>query len=219
MAFNNYTPTRTTLLKLRQDLSFATLGYDLLDQKRNILVMELLNLVDQTVDYQNLVDEALKTAYISLEEAVLKMGKMQVFCLSSAVHIDATIDIGSRKIMGVSLPVVETNFQERFPYFSPLDTHFFIDNAIAHFKEALKLMGRFAELKISVVRLAGEVKKTIRKVNALEKIAIPEYRRAVQYIENRLEENERDAVILLKKIKERLEIKAMQGGAHERYHT
>ena len=80
-------------------------------------------------------------------------------------------------------------------------------------------MGRFAELKISVMRLAGEVKKTIRKVNALEKIAIPEYQRAVRYIENRLEENERDAVILLKKIKERLETKAKQGGEHERYHT
>lgn len=207
MAYNNYTPTRTTLLQLKQDLSFATLGFDLLDQKRNILVMELLNLVDQTVDYENLVDDALNTAYKSLEEAVLKMGKMQVFSLSSAIHIDANIDINSRKIMGVSLPVVETNFQERYPYFSPLDTHFYIDSSIIHFKEALKHMGRFAELKISVVRLAGEVKKTIRKVNALEKIAIPEYRQAVKFIENRLEENERDAVILLKKIKERLETK------------
>jgi len=219
MAYENYTPTRTTLLKLKQDLSFATLGYDLLDQKRNILVMELLNLVDQTVDYQTRVDEALETAYVSLEEAVLKMGKMKVFNLSSAVHIDADINIGSRKIMGVPLPVVNTDFQERSPYFSPLDTHYFIDNSIEHFKEALKVMGRFAELKISVMRLAGEVKKTIRKVNALEKIAIPEYRRAVKSIENRLEENERDAVILLKKIKERLEKKANQGGANERRHT
>ncbi|MBN1464745.1 V-type ATP synthase subunit D [candidate division KSB1 bacterium] len=215
MPFNAYTPTRTNLLRLKHDLSFANLGYDLLDQKRNILVMELLNLVDQTVDYQNLVDEALKTAYVSLEEAVLKMGKMKVFCLSSAVHIDADIKISARKIMGVSLPQVTTDFAERSPYFSPSGTHFFIDNSIVHFKEALKLMGRFAELKLSVMRLAREVKKTIRKVNALEKIAIPEYQRAVKFIENRLEENERDAVILLKKIKERLETKSSQGEAHE----
>ncbi len=219
MPHENYTPTRTTLLKLKQDLSFATLGYDLLDQKRNILVMELLNLVDQTVNYQTHVDEALQTAYESLEEAVLKMGKLKVFVLSSAIHIDADINIGSRKIMGVPLPVVDTDFYERPPYFSPLDTHYYIDNSIHNFKQALELMGRFAELKISVMRLAGEVKKTIRKVNALEKIAIPEYRRAVKSIENRLEENERDAVILLKKIKERLEKKANHGGAHERHHT
>lgn len=216
MLSNTYTPTRTTLLKLKQDLSFARLGYDLLDQKRNILVMELLNLVDQTVDYQHLVEEALKTAYSSLEEAVLKMGKMKVFYLASAVHIDANITLGARKIMGVSLPTVQTDFKERSPYFSPLDTHFYIDNSIEHFKEALNQMGRFAELKLSVMRLAREVKKTIRKVNALEKIAIPEYQRAVKLIEDRLEENERDAVILLKKIKERLETKSSQGEAHER---
>ncbi|MBN1541558.1 V-type ATP synthase subunit D [candidate division KSB1 bacterium] len=205
MALDTYTPTRTNLLKLKQALSFATLGHELLDQKRNILVMELLNLVDQTVDHQNRVDQALKTAYISLEEAVLKMGKMKVFYLSSAVHIDANITMGTRKIMGVSLPTVETDFKERSPYFSPSGTHFFIDSSIDHFKEALRVMGRFAELKVSVMRLAGEVKKTIRKVNALEKIAIPEYQRAVKVIQERLEENERDAVILLKKIKERLE--------------
>ena len=35
-------------------------------------------------------------------------------------------------------------------------------------------MGRFAELKVSIMRLAAEVRKTIRKVNALEKIAIPD---------------------------------------------
>ena len=219
MPFNTYNPTRTNLLKLKRDLSFANLGYELLDQKRNILVMELLNLVDQTVDYQNLVDDALKIAFVSLEEAVLKMGKMKVFCLSSAVNIDADSKIGSRKIMGVSLPVVETDFEDRSPYFSPSGTHYFIDNSIVHFKETLKVLGRFAELKVSVMRLAREVKKTIRKVNALEKIAIPEYQRAVKFIENRLEENERDAVILLKKIKERLEIQKSQGEAHERYHT
>lgn len=219
MAANTYTPTRTNLLKLKHDLSFATLGYDLLDKKRNILVMELLNLVDQTVDYQNHVDDALKTAFVSLEEAVLKMGKMKVYCLSSAVNIDVDIKLSSRKIMGVSLPVVATEFEERSPYFSPSGTHFFIDNSIVYFKEALKLMGRFAELKISVMRLAREVKKTIRKVNALEKIAIPEYQRAVKFIENRLEENERDAVILLKKIKERLESKSSRGEVHESYHT
>jgi V/A-type H+-transporting ATPase subunit D len=219
MPFNTYNPTRTNLLKLKRDLSFANLGYELLDQKRNILVMELLNLVDQTVDYQNLVDDALKIAFASLEEAVLKMGKMKVFCLSSAVNIEADSKIGSRKIMGVSLPVVETDFEDRSPYFSPSGTHYFIDNSIVHFKETLKVLGRFAELKVSVMRLAREVKKTIRKVNALEKIAIPEYQRAVKFIENRLEENERDAVILLKKIKERLEIQKSQGETHERYHT
>jgi len=49
--------------------------------------------------------------------------------------------------------------------------------------------------------------KTIRKVNALEKIAIPDLQDTVSYIQSRLEENERDMFVLMKMVKERLEVK------------
>ena len=79
------------------------------------------------------------------------------------------------------------------------------------FKEALKLLGKLSELKISVLRLANEVKKTIRKVNALEKIAIPDLKETVHYIQSRLEENERDMFTLMKLVKENLEHKKAAG--------
>ena len=88
-----------------------------------------------------------------------------------------------------------------------MGTSFWIDSSLEDFKSVLQVMGKLAELKISIMRLAREVKKTIRKVNALEKIAIPELRETVKYIENRLEENERDMIILLKMVKTRLEKK------------
>ena len=88
-----------------------------------------------------------------------------------------------------------------------MGTSFWIDSALEDYKSVLKVMGKLAELKISIMRLAREVKKTIRKVNALEKIAIPELKETVKYIENRLEENERDMIILLKMVKTRLEKK------------
>ncbi|MFW6208256.1 MAG: V-type ATP synthase subunit D, partial [Spirochaetota bacterium] len=74
-------------------------------------------------------------------------------------------------------------------------------------QQALEMMGRLAELKVSIMRLALEVKKTIRKVNALEKIAIPDLKETVAYINNRLEENERDMFVLMKMVKDRLEKK------------
>jgi len=91
---------------------------------------------------------------------------------------------------------------------------FWIDGALSFFKEVLKLLGKLAELKISVLQLANEVKKTIRKVNALEKIAIPDLKETVHYIESRLEENERDMFVLMKMVKENLEKKkaANDGG-------
>ncbi len=207
MAIQNYAPTKTNLLRLRGDLKFAQLGYELLDQKRNILIIELLNLVDQTADFQNRVEDALSQAYKTLEEAVLRMGKLKVKNLASSVNIKSEIKLGSRRVMGVSIPVVETDFQDNSPYFSLMGTNFWIDSSLDAFKSALKLLGRLAELKVSVLRLASEVRKTIRKVNALEKIAIPDLKDTVSYIENRLEENERDMFALMKMVKERLEKK------------
>ena len=58
------------------------------------------------------------------------------------------------------------------------------------FREALELMGRLAELKVSIMRLAREVKKTIRKVNSLEKIVIPDLRETVAFTRSRIEESE-----------------------------
>jgi len=194
-------------MKLNHELKFAHLGYDLLDQKRNILVNELLTLVDQAVEYEERVEKALADAYHALEEAVLNMGKLKVVNLASAVHIETIITIKERRVMGVFLPVVDTSFNEHSPFYSPHGTSFWIDSSLNEFKEALKVMGRLAELKISIIRLAKEVRKTIRKVNALEKIAIPELEETVNYIENRLEESERDMLILMKMVKKRLEKK------------
>jgi len=185
----------------------AELGHELLDQKRNILVVELLALVDQAADYQERVDKALGNAYRSLEQAVLRMGKLEVVSLASAINVSSEIKISQRRVMGVALPVVETEFREREPYYSPLGTSFWIDGSVSDFKAALQLMGRLAELKVSIMRLAQEVRKTIRKVNALEKIAIPDLRETVSYIQNRLEENERDMFVLMKMVGKRLEKK------------
>jgi V/A-type H+/Na+-transporting ATPase subunit D len=200
-------PTKTNLFKLRDELKFARQGFELLDQKRKILILELLNLVDQCVDFQSQVDEHLAEAFSSFENAVLQMGKLKVHNLAAAINISSALSISHRRVMGVMLPVVTTEFIEHPPYFSPRGTSFHIDSAQVAFKDALKMMGKLAELKISVLRLANEVHKTIRKVNALERIAIPDLRKSVKYIESRLEENERDMVILMKKVKQRLEAK------------
>jgi V/A-type H+-transporting ATPase subunit D len=200
----NLAPTKSNLLKLKEELSFAELGKDLLDQKRSILVTELLALVDQAVSYEKSVRQALAKAFETLEDAVLAIGKLQVLSLSGAVNMDSSIMLGQRKVMGVSLPVVETTFTDRAPYFSALGADFRVDLAVNGFREALGLMGRFAELKVSITRLAMETHKTIRKVNALEKIAIPELDETISHINGRLEESERDIFVLMKMVKDRL---------------
>lgn len=201
----NVAPTRSNLLKLTDELKFATLGHELLDQKRSILVVELLTLVDQAVEYQRRVDKALANAADSMQHTVMEMGRLRVANLFGAVTIDSSIELSDRKVMGVRLPRVETTFVERGPYFSPEGTTLSVEDTLSAYQEALRLMGRLAELKVSIMRLAREVKKTIRKVNALEKIVIPELQETLTYTRGRIEEAERESFMLMKQVKERLE--------------
>ncbi len=197
-------------MSLKQELQFAELGYELLDQKRNILVIELLGLVDQAEDAQKQAEDALKVAHETLQSTVLSMGKLKTARVAGAVHIDANIELTQRRVMGVRLPVVETSFEDHAPYYSTYRTSFRVDETVVRVREALELMGKLAELKVSIMRLAREVKRTIRKVNALEKIAIPELKETVKIIQERLEENERDTFVLMKMVKSRLEAKERQ---------
>lgn len=198
-------PTRSNLLKLNDELKFATLGRELLDQKRSILVVELLTLVDQAVDYQSRVDKALKLAQDSMQHTVMEMGRLKVANLFGAVTIDSNINLTERKVMGVRLPRVETSFTEGGPYFSPEGTTLSVEDTLRGYRDALAQMGRLAELKVSIMRLAREVKKTIRKVNALEKIVIPELKEAQAFTQSRIEEAERESFILMKLVKDRME--------------
>lgn len=192
-------------MKLKEDLAFSKLGYDLLDQKRSILVSELLTLVDQAVDYQNRVEKSLLDAEKALQDAIMHMGRLKIANLAGAVNITSSIDLKSRKVMGVTLPKVETSFEGEGPFFSPEGTSMLSEVALNKYREALELMGRMAELKVSIMRLAKEVKKTIRKVNALEKLVIPDKEETCKYLLSRIEEQERESFILLKVVKDRMQ--------------
>ncbi len=201
----NLAPTRSNLMKLEENLKFATLGYELLDQKRQILISELLALVDQAVDYQSRVDSSLEVAWDTLSKAIMEMGRLQVGNLCGSTNIEYSIEVSQRKVMGVAVPIVETTFKDKGPHFSQESSNIIAEQGIQHFSESLELMGRLAELKVSIMRLSLEVKKTIRKVNALDKISIPETKETIKYMKGRIEESERESFILLKSIKDRLE--------------
>lgn len=192
-------------MRLKDELAFASQGHELLDQKRSILVVELLTLVDQAVDYQTRVENALALASTSLQNTILHEGRLKTGNLASSIDITSAYQLSERKVMGVHLPKVKTDFVEHGPYFSPEGTTVLVEETISYYRDALKLMGRLAELKVSIMRLAREVKKTIRKVNSLEKIVIPDTKAALKDMSDRLEEADRESRILLKSVKDRLD--------------
>jgi V/A-type H+-transporting ATPase subunit D len=200
-------PTKTNMLRLKRDLSFAREGYELLEQKRQILVMELMSLMDKTADAQDKLEIELAEAYKALRHAVLSNGKGGVASVAPAVRIDSDITVSSRRVMGVHLPQVQVSITDHAPYFGPGETSFWVDESILRFKKVLEAMGKLAEMRISLMRLSQEVRKTMRRVNALEKISIPIHEETIKYIQDTLEESERGMFATLKLVKVRLEKK------------
>jgi V/A-type H+-transporting ATPase subunit D len=205
MARYEVAPTRTNLLNLKGDLELAGQGYELLEQKREILVVELKGLTARAMEAQKKVDEELAKAYAALKEAQLAQGNSGISFAARAVNVKTDISLKERRIMGVSIPSVSVKVDDNPPYYGPRATSVWTDEAVARFKNAIAAIGRLAESRISLVRLAREIQKTIRRVNALEKIFIPDYRETIKYIEDSLEEGEREAFFILKLVKGRLE--------------
>lgn len=200
----NIAATKTNLLKSKKLLSLTREGHDLLDEKRRILINELTSVVHIVDRLQREVDTALREAYSLVDKAIVVMGRKRLEELSFSVDIKTNLSISERKVMGVSLPIIDMNTRENPPYYSSHEVSFYVDEVMTRFKEILKLIAQLAEKKIALIRIAKEVQKTIRKVNALEKIYLPFYEDSVKYINDRLDEDAREAFSMLKLIKERI---------------
>jgi len=207
MARIKIVPTKSNLLRLKRDLVFAREGYELLEQKRQVLVSQLMPLVNEAIAAHEKMDADLRAAYEALQNAIISNGKNTVKSIARAVRITPDIQVHNLRVMGVMLPKVDTKISDDAPYYSAGSSSFWLDECILRFKQVATFMGRFAELRVSLLRLAKEGRKTQRRVNALEKIAIPEYTETIKFIADSLEENERGTFAALKLIKERLEKK------------
>lgn len=200
----NVVPTKSNLLNLKKDLAFAKEGYELLEEKKDILVAELMGLMDRTKSIQDQTEQELKKAYQTLTRAIVKMGRSSVSQVGLAVDLTSDISISYRSVMGVDIPLINVRFDDNPPYYSFTHTSFWLDETMMSFKEVLKLIAKLAADKIALLRIASQLKKTIHRVNALEKIYIPDYKDTVKDIESVLDEQERQMFFILKYVKDKL---------------
>lgn len=205
MARYEVAPTKTNLQRVKRDLGFANEGWELLDQKRKILVVELMGLIDRAVEAQEEVEKRLVVAYRALDEAMLRIGRRELSLISLGMHIRSDIKFSERRVMGVSIPKVRVEFDDKSPYVAAAESSVWVDEAVLRFREALKLIGQLAEARIALMRLSREVAKTVRRVNALEKVFIPDYNETLSYIVMSLEEMDREAFFVNKLVKDRLQ--------------
>ena len=200
-------PTKSNLLQLKRELDFAREGYDLLEEKRQVLVLEIMRHAEKAKQLEQEVQKRLERAHSLLTEAYLRSGKNALTSHALGVTAEHNVEVTHRRLMGISLPVISATQGELPPSLGAGMAVFAQGEASFAFKEALQSIGELAEIQATVLRLARELRKTQRRVNALEKIAIPDYSESIKYIEDTLEENERETFATLKLVKERLEKK------------
>lgn len=78
-----------------------------MDKKRNILIREMMELIDQAKDIQSQIDETFRTAYAALQKANMEIGIAFVDQISHTVPVEDSIRIKTRSVMGTEIPLVE----------------------------------------------------------------------------------------------------------------
>ena len=200
------TPTRSNLLRMRQALKIAQEGYEILDKKRQVLTSELIRAAHDATAQQTEVWQKLDAAYNTLTQARLSMGRERLMWTALAVSKSVEVEIKLHSVMGVVIPRVEVHGAPPETPYGLGSTTVALDEATTQFRDVLAEIPRLSETLAATWRLAHELQKTQRRVNALHYIFIPEYEEAIAAIENALEEREREETFRLKRLKARRRI-------------
>ena len=194
-------PTKGNLIAAKNSLTLAKQGYDLMDKKRNILIRELMDLIDEAKDIQEEIDTTFTRAYACLQRANIQHGISKVEELAYTVPIEDSIQIQTRSIMGTEIPLVQHQEKPMELAYGFNNTSEALDIARERFERVKELTIKLSMVENSAYRLANSIKKTQKRANALKNITIPHYEELSKSISNALEEKEREEFTRLKVIK------------------
>ena len=198
----NTFPTKGNLILAKNSLALSRQGFELMDKKRNILIREMMELIDQAKDIQTQIDETFRTAYRALQKANMELGIAFVQQVSYTVPVEDSIRIKTRSVMGTEIPLVEYDKEiTNTPTYAYYSTKMSLDEAKDAFEKVKELSIQLSAIENAAIRLAANIKKTQKRANALKNITIPKYEALTKDIQNALEEKEREEFTRLKVIK------------------
>lgn len=196
--------TKTIQLTLKRDLAIAKEGYALLDQKRSFLALELMRLVSRAKELEKQLEAQRNQAQQALQQALATHGYQALERLAVRVADKHTVKVGLRVVGGTKVPQIEANIDSFRPHFSFAVTDSAIDDVAYNFHQLLQLNADLAGLQNHVVLLCREFVKTKRRVNALEHIFIPDFKRSLRSVNETLESKDLESFFVTKLIKNRL---------------
>lgn len=196
-------PTKSNLISAQNTLEFSKKGFQLLDQKRNVLIREMMSYISRAEKLQNGINSTFSEAYEALRQANITMGISSVSDISMAIPETEDYDVRFKSVMGVEVPHLNYEKKPIQPNYSFHRSNTAMDIAYKKFNEVKYLIYEMAEVENAVYRLAMEVKKTQKRANALQNIQIPKLQERVKFISEVLEEKEREDFFRLKMVKKK----------------
>jgi V/A-type H+/Na+-transporting ATPase subunit D len=204
-------PTRSELLKRKDSRLLADQGMNLLKRKRDALLREFMPIIDETMRLSLRLERVAMEAQFELSMAKAKEGGPVIRSASYASSGEALVDITGTHVMGVPIPVIRKgsssmrSLTKRGYGITGVTSR--IDGVADKFEEIIDVIIESADIETRLKRLGEELRKTNRRVNALENIVIPEYNEQIKFINMSLEERAREDIFRLKKVKKALERK------------
>ena len=202
MSSESVSPTRINLIQTKKTLKLAESGREVLERKRDILIRELRNSIYEAERTREELLATLAKAYQNLQEANIAKGSETIanVALGSSAEADYLMDYKS--IMGVTVPTIK--FQGELdlkPDYGFASTSVELDKAFKQFYKVLQLIADLARTEGTTFQIANDVRRTQRRVNALNYVLIPRYRNIAKSIELVLEEKDREEFVRTKIIK------------------
>ena len=193
-------PTKGNLIAMKKSLQLANLGYNLMDQTRNVLIKEMMTLLDDVKLIRDQITSSYQEAYDALQEANISMGL--ITDIVNSTPEDYGISIAYRSVMGVEIPKIAYDKQPLKMTYDIERSNSKVDYAYNCFYNVKQLTVLLAEVENSVYRLANTIRKTQKRANALRNISIPRFESTIKVISEALEEKEREEFTRQKVIKE-----------------
>ncbi len=198
-------PTRSNLLQRRDQLNLANRGADLLKRKRDALIGEFFSLVQESLKARRALNSTSRDAYFSLFLAKAWDGPEAVESLSLAGDKQLELDIKVQNLFGVKVPQVQPpEFDTKLP-FSPVGAGARTLDAAAQFRALTAALIQVAATETRLRLVGEEIKKTSRRVNALEQIVIPGVQAQIRDIRSVLDQRALEETTVLKRIKAKLD--------------
>jgi V/A-type H+/Na+-transporting ATPase subunit D len=201
-------PTRSELLARRAQIRLARQGAELLRGKREALVREFLAELKRFVDAREALRRELAEARQSLMRCLALDGPEAVASAGLASARTIRLETRERNIWGTRILEADTDYARRAPQdrgFTALGASARMEETAGLFESSLELILRVAPLDRKLRRLAEEIRRTSRRVNALEQRMIPGLEEQARAIRGILDQREREDVLRLKHLKKKRE--------------